>query len=207
MAVELISRIVPADLQEVQVQSNVGVGGLLTSVIQSLQFNKNELQPEAYPLNTNCPTCAVADIPKGFISRTLNGSTVKTICPTCAGYLLYYTEGGGETPPTNPFDAPIEVTRLLPADLVEAIDAFGSSTTLAAMIISLQENVPDDGIVPANNCPQCSHTGWVGESLCPLCGGVQKTVLLYTLVDGVYVITPPEMPPMPDPLPVPEEDE
>lgn len=201
MAVELISRIIPADLQQVQVQANVGAAGLLTAVIQSLQFNKNELQPEEAPLNTDCPTCAVADVAKGFISGTLNGQTIKTICPTCAGYLLYYTEGGAETPPTNPFNAPLVVTRLLPADLVEAMDAFGSSTTLSAMITSLQQNVPEDAPVPTNNCPQCTHTGWINSTtICPLCSGMQKTVLLYSLVGGQYVPQS-QAEPMPDPLP------
>lgn len=192
MSIVAITRLKPAYLQQVQIQANVGNNGTIANVIKSLQFNNN-----SPVLNTNCPTCAVEGAAKGFVTASLHGNTVKTPCPTCKGYLLYHTTDGAVTPPTNPFNAPIVVTRLLPADLVEALDGFPSSTTLSTMIASLQANVATP---PTHNCPVCTHTGWItvnaNKAICWLCNGVQKTVNEYTYTSGVLVrvFTPPVLP-------------
>lgn len=204
MPLATITRIKCADLQEVQVQANVTATGTIANVIKSLQFNYNTLHTG---LNTACPTCMVSGASKGFVSATIGGSTKKVPCPTCNGYLIYHTSDGALDPPTNPFSAPIIVTRLLPADLVEAKDAFPASTTLATMIISLRANV---AVPPTNACPMCANgvssvsTGWLTSPrrFCPLCTGQQKTVNLYTMSGGLPVRTIPTVP-LPDPLPTP----
>lgn len=213
MALKVITRLKPCDLQEVQVQSNVTVDGLLTAVIQTLQFNYNVIQttsPLNKPLNTHCPTCAVEGDAKGFLKHTVDGKDIYAPCPTCKGYLLYYTADGVVTPPTNPFAAPITVKRLLPADLKQALTGFPASTKLSGMIVSLQGNVDT---VPTNACPECANgaggisTGWeIIQSvkiICSLCGGVQKTVALYEMVSGVPKLVIPVIV-LPDPLLVPD---
>ncbi len=190
MSLKTITRIVPADLQEVQVQANVTADGLLTDVIKSLQYNYNKIQTTAplnKPLNTACPTCAIANVSQGFLNVTYQGQTIRTVCPTCMGYLIY-NASGQLTPPTNPFNAQLVVTRLLPADLQEVINGFNASTTLSAMITSMQGNFDEP---PTTNCPKCTHTGWqAAHVLCQVCSGWQKTVIAFVLTNGVYTATP-----------------
>lgn len=198
MSLPTITRIRPADLQQVQAQTTTNAA--ISDVIASLQSN---VSTELAPLNTHCPTCMVSDVSQGFVDFVFEGNTFKITCPTCKGYLLYHTSGGTVTPPTNPFGSQLVVYRLLPADLREALNGFPSATTLDTMITSLQGNFDTP---PTNNCPQCTHTGWITVQtqniLCPLCLGYQKTVQEYTLTNGRYVVVYPT-PPIPDP-PLPQ---
>ena len=200
MPLQAITRLKPCDLQEVQIQANVTTTGTIANVIQSLQFNRTTVPA---PLNTHCPTCMVSDVSQGFVTGTLNGVTVKAVCPTCLGYLKYYTEGGELPAPTNPFNAPLIVKRLLPADLREALNGFPASTTLATMIVSLQANYANPVTF---DCPKCTHTGWItvqsAKTICPVCTGLQKTALEMEMNGDMPVIVP-VVEPMPDPLPVP----
>ncbi len=193
-----ITRLRPSDLQQVQAQT--ANNAALSDVITSLQFNKST---ELAPLNTSCPTCVVAENPTGFVSVEINGNAYKVVCPTCLGYLHYHTVGGALPTPVNPFEAPLVVNRLLPADLKEAIAGFPGSATLDTMITSLQGNL---GYPVAFACPLCvvdgSSTGWVTvqtkKVVCPLCAGYQKTFDEYQLTDGVPDRVAPDQPP-PDP--------
>lgn len=193
-----ITRLKPCDLQAIQIQANVTVNGTIANVIAALQSNRSTVP---VPLNTNCPTCKVDDVSQGYISATIGGVTAKTVCHTCFGYLLYNTSRGSVTPPTNPFNAPIVAGRILPADLQEALNWFSRSTTLETMIVSLQENFT---IPVTNNCPKCSHTGWITvqsvKTPCYVCSGLQKTAYLMVM-DGNKAVMSPVVEPMPDPLP------
>lgn len=193
-----ITRLKPADLQEVQIQTTTNA--LISQVITSLQSN---VSTEEIPLNTSCPTCVVADVPTGFVNATFQTKsgtvTLRVPCPTCKGYLLYHTADGPIVPPVNPFGDPLVVHRLLPADLRQALIGFPASTRLDTMIVSLQANYD---VPPTYNCPKCVHTGWVTiqtkKVFCPLCVGVQKTLKQFELVDGIVQPVIPVIP-VPDP--------
>lgn len=197
-ALKTITRLKPCDLQAIQIQANVTVNGTIANVIAALQSNRSTVP---VPLNTNCPTCKVDDVSQGYISATMGGVTAKTVCPTCFGYLLYHTTEGAVTPPTNPFNGTILAGKVLPADLREALNGFPSSTTLATMITSLQGNY---AVPVTNNCPKCSHTGWITvqsvKTPCYVCSGLQKTAYLMVM-DGNRAVMSPVVEPMPDPLP------
>ena len=199
-----ITRLLPSDLQEVQVQTSSDA--LVSDVIASLQYNYNLIQTAlvpSKPLNTACPTCTNGKngISKGFLLSSFKGKDFKYPCPTCKGYLLTYTQQGLLTPPINPFRSAIAVTRLLPADLIEALDYFPNGTTLDIMIASLQNNFD---LPPLCNCAQCANgidnvsTGWVTfqgtKTTCPLCGGYQLTDLQWQVKNGILSIVVPSIP-------------
>lgn len=175
MAQQIITRLRPADLQEVQVQT--ANNAAVTDVITALQAGKST---EQAPLNTLCPSCSANNAQKGYLPFTWKGKDYHFLCTTCKGYALVYTVGGQLTPPVNPFNAPLVVTRLLPSDLIEAMVAFPNSTTLDLLITSLQGNVPDGAPVLLYDCGLCSATGWITANkikiICPTCAGYQKTV-------------------------------
>lgn len=196
MPLVTITRLKAADLFQVQEQTatNATLADVITALQAGYQVSANIL------LNTNCPTCQDGGIPQGFLPGELpSGTAVKIPCTNCHGYLRIYTPGGPLPLPVNPFPDPLEVMRLLPADLRQALNGFPSSLTLDAMIVSLQNNYD----VPlTHDCPQCSHTGLRVISavtvICNLCTGQQKTQLEYAIVDGVIIVVPPVIPP-PDP--------
>jgi len=204
---QIITRITPADLQQIQTQTATDAS--IADVITSLQSSKSTQQA---PLNTSCPTCQVNGQPTGFLSATIDGTTYKVPCTTCGGVMLVHTDDGQLEPPVNPFEAALDVYRVLPADLNEALQAFQNSGTLDAMITSLQGNAPV-GKERTKACPLCKvggvSTGWVTvqnkNTICPLCVGQQKTVMEYELIDGkpsIYIApyTEPQ-----NPLPFPPE--
>ena len=199
-----ITRLLPSDLQEVQVQTSSDA--LVSDVIASLQYNYNLIQTAlvpSKPLNTACPTCTNGKngISTGFLLSSFKGKDFKYPCPTCKGYLLTNTNGGILPIPNNPFRNAISVTRLLPADLIEALGYFPNGTTLDIMIASLQNNFD---LPPLCNCAQCANginnvsTGWVTfqgtKTTCPLCGGYQLTDLQWQLTNGKLSIVVPSIP-------------
>lgn len=205
MSVVPITRLKPNQLQLLQVLAGSPTA-LISDCIKAMQASY------ASNLNTSCPTCAVNDNPTGFLPSTVQvaGKTIKLPCTTCNGYMLHHTAQGQLTPPNNPFSPTvISVPALLPADLNEGLLAFPSSTTLAAMITSLQANAPTTLTV---DCPLCANgqnnasTGNIiignVSNTCPLCVGMQKTVRAYQLVNGIPVLIVPTIAP-PDPLPDP----
>lgn len=171
MSAHIITRLRPADLREVQVQT--ATNATLSDIILSLKAGKST---ELVPLNTFCPTCNSKGTSLGYLTFSYNGVDHHSLCPTCKGFALIHTADGGETPPVNPFDAPLVVTRLLPSDLIEALIAYPASSTLDLMIISLQAGLPDINY----DCSVCSATGWVtigdNKNICYICNGYQKTI-------------------------------
>jgi hypothetical protein len=174
-----ITRLTPADLQEVQQQTSASAA--ISDVITALQANKST---EQKPLNTLCPTCSTNGTQRGYLPFIWKKRANNVLCPTCKGYALINTTGGQMTPPVNPFEKTLRVTRLLPSDLIEAMAAFTDSTALDALITSLQENMHDDSLPAAYDCPICAvdgvSTGWVtqegNKTLCFICNGYQKTM-------------------------------
>lgn len=196
-----ITRLLPADLRQIQGQS--ADNATLANAVTALQFM---VTTDAAPLNTNCPTCVVNGSATGFVNLPVpNADSVKFPCPTCKGYLLYHTPGGGVTPPTNPFESKLEVYKILPADILECIATYPESTTLDAAITSLQ------GDVITYDCPNCKVdtvvTGFITVSAqkkyCPLCNGNLKTANQYEISNGavVNVYTVPDNPVIPNPIP------
>ncbi len=182
---ENITRLKPSKLY--LIQQIVGVNALLTDVIKAMQASY------AGNLNTSCPTCSAT----GFL--TTGG--IKFPCYTCKGYLLYHTNGGSVTPPTNPFEGTPQVIikDCLPSDIYECIVGFPSATTLALLITAIQGNVT---VTLDFDCSRCDATGIILINIsCPTCMGMQRTVRKYQTVDGVTSLADVSIPP-PDPLPV-----
>lgn len=200
-----IARIVPADIQQVQAQTTNDAD--ISEVIESLQFNRQTALGST--LNTACPTCLVGDVSLGFLNTEVSGETVYYACPACLGYCRIHTAEGGLTPPSNPFGSPLVVDRLLPADLLQAMNGF-EVTTLDTLVTSLQGNIYDsegNNISLDYDCPLCEATGWIEvqgvDVFCRLCNGEQKTHTEYQLSGGVISPVVPSVDPPDPPLPVP----